>query len=112
MPDYDIRPVEEEDLPAVLSLLESDPDYFALDGKLPSLDSLRADLSALPPRCIMEQKHYVAFWREGTPEAVLDWVEGLPQGADPVGGLFPGEEELGRARASESGCVRPAWGGL
>lgn len=40
VPDYDIRPVEEEDLPAVLSLLESDPDYFALDGKLPSLDSL------------------------------------------------------------------------
>ena len=79
LPDYDIRPVKEGDLPAVLSLLESDPDYFALDGKLPSLDSLRADLSALPPRCIMEQKHYVAFWREGTPEAVLDWVEGYPR---------------------------------
>ena len=114
LPDYDIRPLEEGDLPAVLSLLESDPDYFALDGKLPSLDSLRADLSALPPRCIMEQKHYVAFWREGTPEAVLDWVEGYPRERTLWVGFFLVKKSLqgqGLGKRLMSALPGAAWDG-
>ena len=79
LPEWDIRPVEETDLESVLTLLLTAPDYFALDGKQPDLNSIRADLTALPPRCAPEQKRYVGFWRDGKPEAVLDWVEGYPR---------------------------------
>lgn len=79
LPEWDIRPVEETDLESVLALLLTAPDYFALDGKQPDLNSIRADLTALPPRCAPEQKRYVGFWRDGKPEAVLDWVEGYPR---------------------------------
>lgn len=79
LPEWDIRPVEETDLESVLALLLTAPDYFALDGKQPDLNSIRADLTALLPRCAPEQKRYVGFWRDGKPEAVLDWVEGYPR---------------------------------
>ena len=79
LPEWDIRPVEETDLESVLTLLLTAPDYFALDGKQPDLNSIRADLTALLPRCAPEQKRYVGFWRDGKPEAVLDWVEGYPR---------------------------------
>ena len=79
LPEWDVRPVEETDLESVLALLLTAPDYFALDGKQPDLNSIRADLTALLPRCAPEQKRYVGFWRDGKPEAVLDWVEGYPR---------------------------------
>ena len=106
VPDYDIRPVEEENLPAVLSLLESDPDYFALDGKLPSLDSRPA-----------APVHYGAealcgLLAGGNAGGGAGLGGGLPQGADPVGGLFPGEEELAGPGPRKAADVRPAWGGL
>ena len=88
LPEWEIREVEEADLEPVLTLLKRSPDYFALDGSTPTLDSLRADLTALPPRCTAEQKHYAAFWRGGKPEAVLDWVEGYPREQTLWIGLF------------------------
>ena len=76
---WEVRAVGEEDLEVVLSLLESNGEYGALWAERPSLDTLRRDLSALPPRCVPEQKHYVALWREGKVRAVLDWVEDYPR---------------------------------
>lgn len=88
LPEWDIREVQEEDLEAVFTLLQSAPDYLALDGRRPDLDRLREDLAALPPRCARSQKHDVVFWRDGKPEAVLDWVEGYPREQTLWIGLF------------------------
>ena len=96
LPGFEIREVGEADLGPVLALLERRPDYFALDGSAPTLDSLRADLAALPPRCAVEQKHYAAFWRDGRPEAVLDWVEGYPREQTLWIGLFLVDGTLSR----------------
>ena len=85
LPDWEIRQVEAGDLAAVLALLQSGS---APGSPLPTLDSLRADLAALPPRCAPEQKHVVAFWRDGRPEAILDWVEGYPREQTLWVGLF------------------------
>ena len=76
---WEVRAVGEEDLEEVLSLLESNVEYGALWAERPSLDTLRRDLSALPPRCEPEQKHYVALRREGKVRSVLDWVEDYPR---------------------------------
>ena len=79
LPEWELRPVSEPDADAVLALLQSDPAYFDLEGRQPSPQSVRDDMALLPPRCAPEQKHYLALWRDGTPQAVLDLVEGYPR---------------------------------
>ena len=79
LPEWEVRPVAEEDVGAVLALLQSDPEYFALEGPQPTEETLRADLTNLPPRCIPSQKHYLALWQGGEVKAVLDLVDGYPR---------------------------------
>lgn len=102
LPAWEIRPVEERDLEPVLALLQSDPAFFALSGQQPTDASLREDLASLPPRCAMEQKHYVALWRGGRPEAVLDAVEGYPRQATLFVGLFFVSPALRRRGAGQT----------
>ncbi len=76
---WDIHPVAEDEIGPVLALLQSDPEYVSLEGSQPDQGSLRRDIAALPPRCTVAQKHYLALWRDGAPQAVLDLVEGCPR---------------------------------
>ena len=79
LPDWELRPVDGSGIDAVLALLQSDPAYFDLEGRQPTAQSLRDDMALLPPRCMPEQKRYLALWRNGIPHAVLDLVEGYPR---------------------------------
>jgi len=88
LPGWELRPVTEGEADAVAALLQTDPDYFAIEGPQPSADSVREDMVILPPRCTVEQKHYVALWRDGAPQAVLDLVEGYPRERTLFVGLF------------------------
>lgn len=96
LPEWEIRPVSGEDKEAVLALLQSCPDYFALEGPAPTMESLEHDLTNLPPRCLPSQKHYVALWRGDKPEAVLDLVEGYPRERTLFVGLFLARGDLHR----------------
>ena len=79
LPGWELRPVTREDAAPVLSLFQTDPGFFAINPPQPTIGSIRKDLANLPPRCAMEQKHYLALWRDGAPRAVLDLVEGYPR---------------------------------
>ena len=79
LPDWELRPVDGPGIDAVLALLQSDPAHFDLEGRQPTAQSLRDDMALLPPRCMPEQKRYLALWRNGIPHAVLDLVEGYPR---------------------------------
>lgn len=94
--DWEVRPVTEEDFSGVLALEERCADFFALGGWTVSADSLRRDMAALPPKCAPSQKHFLALWREGAPQAVLDVVEGYPRPRTLYVGLFLLESELRR----------------
>ena len=96
LPEWEIRPVAGADKAAVLALLESNPDYFALEGPAPSMERLEHDMVNLPPRCLPSQKHYVALWRGDAPEAVLDLVEGYPRERTLFVGLFMVRGDLRR----------------
>jgi len=93
---WDIRPVRQEDVGPILALFQASPDFFALNPPQPTAASIREDLASLPPRCAMEQKHYLAFWRDGAPKAVLDLVEGYPRERTLYVGLFFLAPELRR----------------
>ena len=107
LPEWEIRPVSGEDKEAVLALLQSCPDYFALEGPTPTMESLEHDLANLPPRCLPIQKHYVTLWRGDKPEAVLDLVEGYPRERTLFVGLF-----LVRGDLHRTGVGRPVMGAL
>ena len=79
LPEWDIHPVEDEELEAVLALMKSNPALFELDGRPASMENLLHDRTNLPPCCIPDQKHFVAFWRNGKPEALLDLIVGYPR---------------------------------
>ena len=87
LPGWDIRTVTVDDAETVLPLLQSDPDYFALEGGQPTLQSERENIALLPPRCTPAQKHYLALWKDGAPQAVLDLVEGYPRERTLFGGF-------------------------
>lgn len=76
---WEVRPVGKDDVEAAVALLRTDSDYFAIEGPQPDAASVRQDMANLPPRCVVEQKHYLALWRNGAPQAVLDLVEGYPR---------------------------------
>ena len=88
LPKWDIHPVADDELDAVLALMESNPHYFELDNRPASMETLLHDRTNLPPRCIPEQKNYVALWRGGKPEALLDLIVGYPRERTLFVGLF------------------------
>lgn len=88
LPDWEIRPAAETDTAPILDLFHTDPEFFSLNGPQPDAASIREDLVNLPPRCVMEQKHYLALWKNGAPMAVLDLVEGYPRERTLFVGLF------------------------
>ena len=96
LPQWDIHPVADDELEAVLALMQSNPLIFELDNRPASMENLKHDRTNLPPRCIPEQKHYVAFWREGKPEVLMDLVVGYPRERTLFVGLFMVEGSLHR----------------
>ncbi len=88
LPEWDIHPVADEELEAVLALMQSNPVLYELDGRSASMENLLHDRTNLPPRCIPDQKHYVALWRNGRPEALLDLIVGYPRERTLFIGLF------------------------
>lgn len=88
LPEWEIRPVEEQDVTPVLTLMQTDPAFFALGGKQPTAGSIRDDLVCLPPRCTQAQKHYLGLWKNEQLAAVLDMVEGYPRAHTLFIGLF------------------------
>lgn len=113
LPDWEVRPVAGDDADAVAALFRTDPEFFGLNGPQPDAASIREDLVNLPPRCTMEQKHYVALWKDGTPQAVLDLVEGYPRERTLFVGLFflsPALRRQGTGRAVMDAVIQAAGG--
>ena len=75
-----LRPVEEGDCEAVLVLQRGNQDFFdrIQSGPLGSSEVAEA-IRALPPGVAAEQKRYLGVWRDGSLEAVLDYVKGYPE---------------------------------
>lgn len=88
LPHWEIRPVTEQDIVPILSLFQGDLSYFSLEHLRLDADYIRHNTKKLPPHCNPGQKHYVALWRNGSPQAVLDLVENYPRERTLFVGLF------------------------
>ena len=114
LPGWEIRPVEGEDFDTVLAMLERCNEFFELlDGVPITAESLRQDMAELPPRCVPEQKHFAALWKDGAPRIVLDLVEGWPRPKTVFVGLFvmdPALRRQGVGRAVMAALLKAAKG--
>lgn len=67
------------DLPYLLDLCLGNPQYYAHLGTAPSLRSLAAELSELPPGCSNDQKSYLGYFdADDALVAALDLIRGFP----------------------------------
>ena len=113
LPEWEVRPVAGDDFDAVLAMLERCSDFFGLSGVPITAGSLRRDMAELPPRCTPEQKHYVALWKDGAPQMVLDLVEGWPRPRTLFVGLFviaPDLRRQGMGRTVTAALLKAAKG--
>lgn len=81
---YRVRRLEEADVPQILRLCSGNPQFYQYHPPLATADSVRADIRALPPGKVPEDKFYVGYFAgddlsTGTPSeerltAVLDLI--------------------------------------
>lgn len=77
--DFVLRPLTEDDLPAMLRLCQGNPQYFQHIGQPLTLKGLEGDLTALPPGKALQDKHFEGIWQGDRLAAMQDWIEGYPR---------------------------------
>lgn len=85
---YQVRQIEETDLPALLQLCQSNPLFYEHCPPKPTLETLMADLQALPPRKTMQDKYYLGFWDNDRLIAALDLILRFPNDETAFIGFF------------------------
>ena len=86
---YRVRCLEEADVPQILRLCSGNPQFYQYHPPLATADSVRADIRALPPGKMPEDKFYVGYFAgddlsTGAPSeerltAVLDLILDYPE---------------------------------
>ena len=95
---YRVRCLEEADVPQILRLCSGNPQFYQYHPPLATADSVRADMRALPPGKMPEDKFYVGYFAgddlsTGTPSeerltAVLDLILDYPEEKTAYIGFF------------------------
>ena len=91
---YEARPFSEAQLPALLALCRGNPLYYAHMKTQPSLESLRGDLTALPPGTELQDKHFFGLYRGDALAAAVDLIVGYRAPGEAYLGWFILAEEL------------------
>lgn len=85
---YAPRQLTDADLPSLLALCESNPQYYRHLHETPTRTSLAESMGELPPRCSPNQKHFVGFFRGDELVAVMDLVLDYPNAGTAFIGFF------------------------
>ena len=91
---YFVRQLNEGDIPAVLALCAGNGLYYRYCPPFVSEESVRLDMSALPPGRKIADKHYLGYFKDGRLIAVLDLIEGYPNADTAFIGFFMVEASL------------------
>ncbi len=83
-----VRRMAQEDAGAILALYQGNPQYFDAMQDWPTLESVRDDLTVLPPGRAAQDKFFVGFYLNGNLAAVMDLILGYPDGRTAFIGLF------------------------
>lgn len=86
--EYQVRLIEESDVEKVYDLCKQNPQYYQYCPPFVTMDSIRADMAALPPKKTMEDKYYMGFFRQDVLVAVMDLILKYPNEKTAFIGFF------------------------
>jgi len=109
--DYYVRCLAENDVPAVLTLCAGNPLYYEYCPPAASAESIRADMTALPPGKGADDKYYIGFFDNDALLAVLDLIAGYPDEKTAYIGFFMTDANVHR-QGIGSKIVRELCAGL
>ena len=85
---YEVRPLRESDLEAIYELSRGNTVFYEHHPPFVTRESIREDMTALPPGRTPEDKHYVGFRDGERLVAIMDLVLGYPEENVAFIGLF------------------------
>jgi len=85
---YMIRQLNEEDIHIVYELYLKNPQYFKLMNTPLTLESVRDDMTGLPPGKTSDDKYYIGFYNNDVLLGVMDLIIGYPNDETAYIGLF------------------------
>lgn len=86
--NYGVKQLDASDVPAVYALCRENPQYYQHCPPFVTEESIRADMSALPPKKTLEDKFYLGFYEGGTLVAVMDLILKYPKEETAFVGFF------------------------
>lgn len=94
--EYAVRRLGEADIPAVLALMQGNPQYYRYCGgdAVPTAQGIRRDMTITPPGTSTEDKYYVGFFQNGQLAAIMDLIDGYPEEKIAFVGFFMMEQTL------------------
>lgn len=76
--EYEVRKLEGSDVPAIFTLCHGNPMFYQHCPPVLTIESIIADMTALPPNKTEKDKYYIGFFDRGTLLAVMDLIDGYP----------------------------------
>ena len=75
---FTVKYLTEQDIPKIMELCKGNPQYYEHCPPDVSEESIRKDMTALPPRKTKDDKHYFGFFEGDSLVAVMDLIEKYP----------------------------------
>ncbi len=85
---YKVSIIKESDVSAVYELCLGNPQYYEYCPPAVSMESIRADMQALPPGKTEKDKYYIGFWSGEKLVAVMDLILEYPDKKTAFIGFF------------------------
>ena len=85
---YKVSIIKDSDIPAVYELCLGNPQYYEYCPPAVTMESIRADMQALPPGKTAKDKYYIGFWSGEKLIAVMDLVLEYPDKKTAFIGFF------------------------
>ena len=100
--DYAVRRLSEQDADEILALMRGNPQFYRYCGRQNTREELLTDLRLTPPGVEWERKYYVGLFDAEGLAAVLDLIDGYPDGDTAFIGFFMMNRQLQGRRIGSS----------
>ncbi len=91
---YQVKRIEEVDIPEVYALCKSNPLYYQHCPPNVTISSLKEDLTILPKGKKIEDKYYLGFYDSELLVAVIDLISGYPDEETAFIGFFMVDQNI------------------
>ena len=85
---YKVRRLDLNDIDLIYMLCKGNSQYYEYCGKEPSVELIESDLQITPPGIPIVQKYYIGFFKDDLLVAVMDLIDGYPDGDSAFIGFF------------------------